>query len=120
MFPDLQMKKASTAPDTPKVRTRPRDTPRATKRLQKASKGPLKEGGRQDARARNEKCDFLVLKSMAFSFILPRKGQESPQEAPKRPQEPPKGLIEALKEGESRSRHKGFPDLQINKGLYGP
>ena len=76
------MNKASTAPDTPKVRTRPRETPRATKMLQKASKGPLKEGGPQDARTRNEKCDFLVVKSM---------------------------LIEALKEGESRSRHKGFP-----------
>ena len=61
------------------------------------------------ARARKDKCDFFVLRtSFGHPFILPQKGQESPQEAPKKPQKPPKRL-EALKEGESRSRHKGFP-----------
>ena len=74
--------------DTLKVRTRPRETPRATKMLQKASKGPLKEGGPQDARTRNEKCDFLVVKSM----LNWNPGADT----------------------------KDFPDLQINKGLYGP
>ena len=52
-------------------------------------------------------------------FILPRKSQESPQEAPKRLQEPPKGL-RPLKKGNPGAGRKGFPDLQINKGLYGP
>ena len=66
-------------------------------------------------------ASLLVLKSMVFGhpFTLHRKGQESPQEAPKRPQEPPKGL-RPLKKGNPSAGTKGFPDLQINKGLYGP
>ena len=86
-------------------------------RSQEPPKG-FKRPGPQDARTRNENCDFLVLKSMVFSFIL-HQGQESPQEAPKRPQEPPKGL-KPLKKGNPGAGTKGFPDLQINKGLYGP
>ena len=81
------MNEASTAPDTPKVRTRPRETPRATKRLQKVSKGPLKEGGPQDARTRNEKCDFFGTEIDGFFLHFtpagPGKPPGSPQKAPR-------------------------------------
>ena len=69
----------------------------------------------------NEKCVCFGTEMVGFGhpFILPQKGQESRQEAPKRAQELPKGL-RPLKKGNPGPGTKGLPDLQINKGLYGP
>ena len=55
------------APHTNTLAGKSHEPPTSAKSHQKASKtskGPLKEGGPQDARTRNEKCDFLVVKSM--------------------------------------------------------
>ena len=68
----------------PAIPERPQKT---TKRLQKASKGPRKEGGRQDAHTRNENASFLVLKSMVLGTpsFYPGRARKAPRTPPKGP-----------------------------------
>ena len=75
--------------------TRP---PRGTKSHQKTSKGPLKEGPPGSARARNEKCDFLVLRMMVLGTpaFCSRRARKAPAR-PERPQKATKRLQKASK-----------------------
>ena len=76
---------------------------------------PAPKGPRAKSSVPSMKNVFFLLESILRTppfYTRSGKPPGTPQKAPRAT----KSLIEALKEGESRSRHKGFPDLQINKG----